>query len=82
MTDVPAGRRPERLDAPGARPRPERRRHRRVVAPPTNPRADGADDVDDAPPAAPPDQAAAGGEGTGDDARDAWIRAQRPPHWD
>ena len=53
--------------------RPRRRRHRRVVSPPTNPSADGADDTvtpADGDPGPP-----------GESARDAWIRAQRPPHW-
>ncbi|GGK81666.1 hypothetical protein [Ornithinimicrobium pekingense] len=56
-----------------------RRRHRRVDAPPTNPEADRADDVPAGPratrPATPP-------PGLSPDARDAWIRDQRPPHWD
>lgn len=62
----------------GGRRRP--RRHRRVDAPPTNPCADTADDVpagqrQDAPvPTADPAPAR--------DAREAWIRSQRPPHWD
>lgn len=56
--------------------RPRRRRrgsHRRVVAPPTNPEADDSDDTvvpGESDPGTP-----------GESARDAWIRAQRPPHW-
>jgi hypothetical protein len=62
-------------DSPGP---PRGRRHRRVDAPPTNPEADPADDV----PAAPGRPRADGAKGVPADARDAWIRAQRPPHWD
>lgn len=51
-----------------------RRRHRRVVAPPTNLAADGSDDL-----VRHRDQP---GSADGEDRRDAWIRAQRPPHWD
>ncbi|GAA5166632.1 hypothetical protein [Ornithinimicrobium tianjinense] len=55
-------------------PRRARRRHRRVMAPPTNPDADGSDDL-----VRQRDQP---GAGEREDPRDAWIRAQRPPHWD
>lgn len=60
---------------PVAEQRPRRRRgsHRRVVAPPTNPEADTFDDT------AVPKEPAPGA--AGESARDAWIRAQRPPHW-
>ncbi len=54
------------------------RRHRRVDAPPTNRTADTADDVPGERRAAPPGPQ----PGTADDAREAWIRSQRPPHWD
>lgn len=50
-----------------------RRRNRRASAPPTNPEADRSDD------AARP---AREGESSDGDPRDAWIRDQRPPHWD
>lgn len=69
---------------PDGQPRPpRRRRHRRVVAPPTNPQADPSDDIStgsDSP--APPASARTGTGVATDDAYDAWIRAQRPPHWD
>lgn len=78
---------------PSRRPRP--RRHRRVDAPATGAGTDPSDDlpgpdVADAPAAVPgsdPADRAAGGRARGgpppsDAARDAWIAAQRPPHWD
>lgn len=70
-----------------------RRRHRRAVAPATNPSADQSDDL-------PGERSAGTGAGKGQhsvagpgsedrsvepdtvDPRDAWIQAQRPPHWD
>lgn len=50
------------------------RKHHRVVAPATNPCADDSEDT----------VARTGREpGAPDESdRDAWIRAQRPPHWD
>lgn len=59
---------------PGPPPRRRRGSHRRVVAPPTNPEADDSDDT------VVPGEAAR--VAPGESARDAWIRAQRPPHWD
>ncbi|AXH97255.1 hypothetical protein [Ornithinimicrobium avium] len=49
------------------------RRHHRVLAPATNPSADASEDT----------VARTGPEpgAPGESARDAWIRAQRPPHW-
>lgn len=58
-----------------------RRRHRRVDAPPTNPEADPADDVPAVARPAPA-QEASETQVVGTDPREAWIRAQRPPHWD
>lgn len=50
------------------------RRHRRAVAPATNPDADPAEDTLETPAEEerPPEQ----------DPRERWILAQRPPHWD
>lgn len=67
---------------PAGRP-PPRRRHRRVDAPPTNPEADHSDDVPAGPPPpASPDTVKDAPGGAPPDAREAWILAQRPPHWD
>lgn len=84
--DVPQGEAPqdvvahdERPATPCATTRPGRRRHRRVVAPPTNPEADQSDDTAEGGPrrlAARPD------EPRDPTPRDRWIRDQRPPHWD
>ncbi|WP_134772410.1 hypothetical protein [Ornithinimicrobium flavum] len=59
-----------------------RRRHRRVVAPPTSPVADESDDLPaGAAPDRPAERASRRPEDR-EDPHDAWIRAQRPPHWD
>ncbi|MGC5582925.1 hypothetical protein ACQE98_02335 [Ornithinimicrobium sp. W1679] len=75
-----------------------RRRHRRVDAAPTRPDADVSEDLPvsspetgggaGARPEAPagrvgrPAVDRSGDRGGADAARDAWIAAQRPPHWD
>lgn len=63
-------------DAPSGR---RRRRHRRVVAPPTNPAADPSDDV---PAETRVSRTGVPSPAPAEDAREAWIRSQRPPHWD
>ncbi|WP_122261244.1 hypothetical protein [Ornithinimicrobium cerasi] len=75
-------------ERPGGDDRPPRpRRHRRVTAPATNADADPTDDAmgqeGSGAASSDPDGGAgrAGLDGTGD-GRDAWIREQRPPHWD
>lgn len=59
-----------------ARPAPRAGRRRRVDAAPTNPAADGSDDVV-TPRTVEPRPAE-----RSVDPRDTWIADQRPPHWD
>lgn len=59
---------------------PERRRHRRVIAPATN--ANPEDTPDFTEPHGDLDEQGSGADGPSQEVgTDQWWRAQRPPHW-
>ncbi|HSP61160.1 MAG TPA: hypothetical protein VLO09_08870 [Ornithinimicrobium sp.] len=77
------------MSGSGPRGAGRRRRHRRVDAPATRAGTDGSDDLPGpdrtggVDPETRPGNTPTAGEARGAlGARDAWIVAQRPPHWD